>query len=64
MQILQRHKVEGAKSNTPLKTNTYKRPLIPYLEHTLNHPNVSDAKRRWIWVKNVVFAGKCRVGFE
>ena len=29
-----------------------------YMEHTLNHPNVSDAKWRWIQVKNGVVVGK------
>ena len=36
-------------TNAPLKTNTYARLLIPYTEHTLNHPNVSDARWERIW---------------
>lgn len=36
-----RELLEGAKSDTPLKSNTYACFLIMYLEHTLyHHPNV------------------------
>ena len=37
-------KVEGVVSNIPPKSNTYAHLLIPYLEYTLNHLNVSSAK--------------------
>lgn len=57
------HKVDGAKHNTHPKNNTYECLLILYLEHTLNHLNVSDAKQRRIRVKNLVVAGEDMVGF-
>ena len=39
--------------------NTYKRSLIMYLEYTLHHPNVSDAKQR----RNQVKRGTLRSTF-
>ena len=50
--------VEGAKSNTPPKSNTYKRLLIMYSEHTWKHLDVSNAKHRGIRVKNGVEFGQ------
>lgn len=38
-------KVEGAIIYTPPKVNTHACLLIPYFEHTLNHPNV---QHKWV----------------